>query len=63
MECNQCKAPKPEGLGAPPFPISGTLRLTVFPRQLSLVMRFVLCNRNVNDGVPLLLILVTFGIS
>ncbi|KAG1958456.1 RNA-binding protein EWS [Pimephales promelas] len=23
MECNQCKAPKPEGLGAPPFPISG----------------------------------------
>ncbi|XP_056100011.1 EWS RNA-binding protein 1b isoform X2 [Rhinichthys klamathensis goyatoka] len=23
MECNQCKAPKPEGLGAPPFPLSG----------------------------------------
>ncbi|XP_051748555.1 EWS RNA-binding protein 1b isoform X4 [Ctenopharyngodon idella] len=23
MECNQCKAPKPEGLGAPPFPTAG----------------------------------------
>lgn len=23
MECNQCKAPKPEGFGPPPFPPPG----------------------------------------